>query len=245
MDKRTAEILCELNNGFYRANAASFAETRNHPWPGWARCMDVMGKPDTVLDLACGSLRFERFLPDAIAYAVDACDPLVEEAGGAGPNVRFQKLDIIRILLDGGDLTEAIEAPMCDAAVCFGFMHHVPGFDRRVAVLKALVDCVRPGGHVCVSFWQFMNNGKLAEKARCTTEAACAEIGLDQDVLEENDYLIGWQNAVGAYRYCHHFTNGEVEQLAQAVSDGACAVEFFNADGRTGDMNRYCVLRRL
>lgn len=81
--------LCALTGEFYRANAESFSQTRQSPWQGWVRLLEVMGlaaerEPLCVLDLACGNLRFERYLADALpnrmlsGYAVDNCDPLVE-----------------------------------------------------------------------------------------------------------------------------------------------------------------------
>ena len=104
-------------------------------------------------------------------YAVDNCDGLVSSAadgtrgrgsciasagpasGGATdngrasdgeshPDVRFQSLDVMEALFAGASLYDALEAPACDVAVSFGFLHHVPLFEQRVAVMRALVDQV-------------------------------------------------------------------------------------------------------
>ena len=294
--------LCALTGEFYRANVESFSQTRQSPWRGWARLLEVMDaaggrtgcepgalhaadgavegsvrrdtraaddegrgracavadagasgrEPLRVLDLACGNLRFERYLADALpgkmlsGYAVDNCDPLVEAGerneSDALSRMSFQNLDAIE-RLSAGCLREALEAPdaSCDLAVSFGFMHHVPLERWRVELLRALVAKVRPGGFVAVSFWRFLNSDKLARKAQETTSRARAELGIPE--LPPNDYLLGWQDTQGLYRYCHHFDEPEIERLLAMVADSADLVSRFEADGKTGNLNEYVVLR--
>lgn len=249
--------LCSLTGEFYRANAESFSQTRQSPWQGWVRLLEVMGlaaeqNPLRVLDLACGNLRFEWYLADALpcrmlsGYAVDNCDPLVEAGERNGSDalsqIAFQSLDAIE-RLSAGCLREALEAPdaSCDLAVSFGFMHHVPLERWRVELLRALVAKVRPGGFVAVSFWRFLNSDKLARKAQETTSRARAELGIPE--LPPNDYLLGWQDAQGLYRYCHHFDEPEIERLLAMMADSADLVSRFEADGKTGNLNEYVVLR--
>lgn len=250
--------LCALTGEFYRANAESFSQTRQSPWQGWVRLLEVMDARAAerellrVLDVACGNLRFERYLADALpgrmlsGWAVDNCEPLVEagERSEFGPlsRIAFQNLDVIE-RLSGGRLRESLEAPdaSCDLAVSFGFMHHVPLERWRVELLRALVAKVRPGGFVAVSFWRFLNSDKLARKAKETTSRARAELGIPE--LPPNDYLLGWQDTQGLYRYCHHFDEPEIERLLAMMADSADLVSRFEADGRTGNLNEYVVLR--
>lgn len=294
--------LCALTGEFYRANVESFSQTRQSPWQGWVRLLEVMGEtrvqagcepgafhdadgavegsvrrdtraaddegcgkscavadvgasgrePLRVLDLACGNLRFERYLADALpgrvlsGYAVDNCDPLVEAGGrnesDALSRIAFQNLDAIE-RLSAGCLREALEAPdaSCDLAVSFGFMHHVPLERWRAGLLRALVAKVRSGGFVAVSFWRFLNSDKLARKAKETTSRARAELEIPE--LPGNDYLLGWQDTQGLYRYCHHFDEPEIERLLAMVADSADLVSRFEADGKTGNLNEYVVLR--
>ena len=249
--------LCALTGEFYRANAESFSQTRQSPWQGWVRLLEVMDsvakqKPLRVLDLACGNLRFERYLADALpnrmlsGYAVDNCDPLVEAGerneSDALSRMSFQNLDAIE-RLSAGCLRESLEAPdaSCDLAVSFGFMHHVPLERWRADLLRALIAKVRPGGFVAVSFWRFLNSDKLARKAQQTTSRARVELGLPE--LLPNDYLLGWQDTQGLYRYCHHFDEPEIDRLLAMVADSADLVSRFEADGKTGNLNEYVVLR--
>lgn len=250
--------LCALTGEFYRANAESFSQTRQSPWQGWVRLLEVMDARAAerellrVLDVACGNLRFERYLADALpgrmlsGWAVDNCEPLVEagERSEFGPlsRIAFQNLDVIA-RLSGGRLWESLEAPDAsrDLAVSFGFMHHVPLECWRAELLRTLIAKVRPGGFVAVSFWRFLNSDKLVRKAQETTIRARAELGIPE--LPPNDYLLGWQDTQGLYRYCHHFDEPEIERLLAAVADSAELVSRFEADGKTGNLNEYVVLR--
>ncbi len=135
----------------------------------------------------------------------------------------------------------------CDLAVCFGFMHHVPGAELRRAVLSRLIDGVRPGGIVVVSFWQFMNDERIARKAARSLDLALAQppfAGFASSSLEEGDHLLGWQADDAAFRYCHHFSTTEIDQLAASVSPLAAPIDTFSADGSNHSLNRYLVLQR-
>lgn len=261
MDTATARALIELDTAFYRAHAESFSATRQAPWQGWRQVAGLLRDRArtagalSVLDLACGNLRFERFLSAELAgctlafHAVDNCPELVD-APAAESAVRLHTVDILGKLLAGNDPLAGI--PRRDVAVCFGFMHHVPGFELRRAVLDALVDHTEPGGVVAISFWQFMHDERLARKARATTEAHVAELpgGPCPAVpggaaLETGDYLLPWQDSEHALRYCHHFDDAEIDRLVATLPAGAVReIARFSADGRSGDLNRYLILER-
>lgn len=280
MDMKTAEILCNVTSDFYRAQAASFSATRTSPWHGWRRCVTAMAealgvadcvtggishgeaasddgagdaglRPNvSVFDLACGNLRFERYLAGVLpcanvrVHAVDGCDELAADVGIPAIPVTYESSDIVGGLIAGAPLSELHRAPQVDMAVSFGFLHHVPGEEPRVRVLDGLIDAVRPGGCVAVSLWQFMNNPALAAKAHAAHAQASKALGLAADAFDEGDYLLGWKNVEGAWRYCHHFSDGEVSRLIDAVSPRARLVDAFEADGRTGAMNKYLVFKR-
>ena len=83
MNRDFASSLIQLNNTFYREHAASFSETRHTPWPGWVRTLDTAyrelagthkGEPLRIFDLACGNMRFERFL-DRTLESMRRADP--------------------------------------------------------------------------------------------------------------------------------------------------------------------------
>lgn len=234
MDTKTAQQLNELNKDFYARVHDSFSATRRSPWKGWDRVRELaaqsLGARLDVLDLACGNLRFEEYLRSGFdSVRTWAVDNTVELAAhGNAEDVRFQQLDVVQTLLDGTDLAPAIDAPACDLAVCFGFMHHIALPRHRAEVLRALVSHTRPGGLVAVSFWQFARSPRLLAKAT--------------PLEDEGDYLLGWQENASVKRYCHSFSDGEVDELVRQVQGTACELERYHADGKTNDLNCYVIL---
>jgi len=267
MDAMTVDKLRMITNSFYLNHFDSFSQTRTEPWDGWYRCIDIVkqrllgegspfhGEPGaretfTVFDLGCGNLRFKTFLESAfpaidIAYfALDNCEDIVPVHADDSRQliaVQFQNLDAVKVLASGEDLNDQITAPLCDLTVSFGFMHHVPLESNREKVLASLIDQTRPGGLVIVSFWQFMGDDDMACKAQLAHERAREELDLPD--LDENDFILGWKQIDGAYRYCHSFVDDEIEQLLASTAGKATLVERFVSDGRTGDLNTYIVLQ--
>lgn len=307
MTRTTMRALCQLNTEFYKRNAASFSQTRTAPWEGWRRCMAAcrfdglaeaaFDQPanaqtaDSVLDIACGNLRFEAFLANTYPhidwsfFAVDNCEPLVASGQeDIAKKVHFTCEDIVSNLLEGLPAAEPANIPALAAAtpfdlvVSFGFLHHIPSFDLRRQFLLEALSQVKPGGYLVVSFWQFLNDpAKRAKIEQTHVEAlaffaGCAETrtndreALDRGVgssssdnpnlsclkppaffagsLEPNDYFLGWKNEPGNYRYCHHFSNEEIDRIIAALAPHATVVESFSADGKPGNLNRYVVFKR-
>lgn len=253
----TAEQLSRITSEFYAQQVQSFSATRQMPWQGWQKCLEVMpqllsGEKPSVLDVGCGNLRFARFLRDeagivpAKYFAVDNCRPLVESGnvGGQASQVTFIELDVIRSLFDD-TLSSQLTAPPCDLVVAFGFLHHVPGTENRLRLLRTLLEKAKPGGFVCVSFWQFLNSQKLADKARETTAQGLQALGIDASELEKNDYLIGWQDKADIWRYCHHFSQEELDKLLVSLGSDVQVCVQFSADGKENNLNRYVILKRV
>lgn len=307
MTRTTMRALCQLNTEFYERNAASFSQTRAAPWEGWRRCMAACGfddsdgaapgqpvnaqTADSVLDIACGNLRFEAFLANAYPhidwsfFAVDNCEPLVASGQeDIAKKVHFTCEDIVSNLLEGLPAAEPANIPALAAAtpfdlvVSFGFLHHIPSFDLRRQFLLEALSQVKPGGYLVVSFWQFLNDPAKRAKIEQTHVEALALFAsgaearandrdaLDRGVgsfssdnpnpsclkppaffagsLEPNDYFLGWKNEPGNYRYCHHFSNEEIDRIIAALAPHATVVESFSADGKPGNLNRYVVFKR-
>jgi len=264
MNDSTISFLHELNNCFYREQGASFAQTRGAPWHGWKRCLDTLHEAGynhgtlSVLDIACGNKRFEAFLRSSFPevnidyYGVDNSDEMSKATASQGA---YQDLDILNLMLtsDSELINEHIQAPPCDIVTTFGFMHHVPSQHLRKAVLDAMIAHTKPDGLIIGSFWQFLKCPSLARKAEETHACALADLGSNssfgdacklQDVLDEGDYFLGWQNKIGAYRYCHSFSEGEIDELLGYAADKTELVARFEADGRTQNLNSYIILQR-
>ena len=238
MERAFAQRLIELNNRFYRLNAPSFSRTRQAPWPGWERALEVAGehlghgqgdpdRPFRVFDLACGNLRFEAFLAEETdrpleLYGVDSCDELAFDKSGHADAVTgfmYRKLDVLEALMSKSRCGAALlaDVPAADLSVCFGFMHHVPGVELREDVLRMLLARTRAGGIAAVSFWAFAEDPRLARKAVGATARAAKEPpfeGFSTRSFEPGDYLLDWQGAA-PYRYCHSFGEDEISRLLE------------------------------
>lgn len=249
MDSKTQEI-CAATRRFYAANAASFSGTRQEPWDGWERLAPLLhGLPEnpTVLDIGCGNLRFERFL-DAAALrparvvALDACAELLNCEGPDRMSIQRIQTDIVSILDEPTGCT-SLGIPPCDLTVAFGFMHHLPTPTLRRNLLEALINTTRPQGLCIVSFWQFGKDERIAKKAKLAT--ASAEEALGIQLPDAHDHFLGWQSERDSFRFCHDFTDDEVDALKIFAEDrGVIVVDDFYADGKNGDLNRYLVFRR-
>lgn len=276
MDTKFAQMLCQLNNDFYRDQAVSFSDTRHAKWPGWEYCLKAVSSVfldqsnSVVLDVACGNLRFEKFLASQLlerqiqVWALDSCDELlpqtcagtlVEKVNADGADtpgatdvhlqINYLHCDVMEAIGSSKAFTYGI--PQADISVSFGFMHHVPLPEWRVQLLNSLIEATKPGGFVCVSFWEFLADEGLAAKAYKTHKRALAELGpvwgFSSADFNDGDFLLGWRNTPGAYRYCHSFSTSEVDALIATVSHRAECVARFRADGRTETLNEYIVLQ--
>ncbi len=241
MDTRTTEILVRATADFYAKECQSFSATRKAPWKGWHRVVDALPEGDQslrVLDIGCGNMRFEKFLANRFpgrpfeVYAFDNCPELACDVG-EDFEINFEIVNLCE-----RDLP-AISVPSCDLSVAFGLMHHIPSFNRRREIMDALAANTRRGGIVAVSFWQFMKSERLAKLAEKATAAGCLELGITLS-SDDGDYLLGWQGHQGVYRYCHNFTDDEVDLLASGTKGCTC-IETFSDDG---GLNRYVILKR-
>lgn len=219
--------------------------------------------PLSLVDVGCGNLRFEAFLKAARPNfavdltAVDFGSALFDQArpdliNEASPDVlapgmhlaSFQDLDLVTQALDREPLLGIRLNGQVDAVLCFGFMHHMPGHETRVFALREMLRLLRPGGLLIVSFWQFMKSPKLAAQAESLHEQAISDLELAAADLEADDHLLGWQRVPGVYRYCHSFSEAELDSLPAELSDLATFEARFEADGRTGNLNTYVILHR-
>lgn len=230
----------------------------------------VFGSAVLLLDVALGNARFEHALMTQFPhvnwkfYGVDACDDLLTSAFEVP--VDYMSRDVCELLYahlehdvrfsrdvplkpDTQPELDVVErlhlhAVQVDYAVSFGFMHHIASFEARALFLQILCTCVKPGGAVCVSLWQFMKSPRLSEQALRFTPAACEQYGIAQKHLEQGDYFLSWQNDSQSFRYCHSFSDSEIQRLVECVKPYAQLECMFCADGKEGNLNCYLVLRR-
>lgn len=236
MDDRTIKELNTINRNFYVVTADEFDQTRGQAWIGWERLLPYTTAIRTMLDVGCGNGRFGIFLaenlPQPLVYqGIDNSPQLLaytHTALSAHPSltVKLQSLDIVQ---------EALPPMQYDLVVIFGVLHHVPGSAQRLDLIRMLAARVAPGGVLAFACWRFYD----FERFRSRIIPWSAELA---DRVEPGDYLLDWRRGEVALRYCHYVDDTEHDQLVQAA--GMEEVERYHADGSTGTLNQYSILRK-
>ena len=231
MDDTTIARLNALNRAFYETTAADFDQTRATPWPGWDALLPYLAAPLSVLDVACGNGRIGRFLFEHLGTNVtyhgeDSNPALLARActGLAGYDAHLEQRDV---------RGEPRPEGTYDLVALFGMLHHIPGHMQRQAFLCALAGRVAPGGLLIFAAWRFYEYERFRQRI----------LPWPPDlVVEPGDYLLDWRRGARAPRYCHY-----VDDAAHAVlvaATGLRELATYRADGDTGDLNRYSILRR-
>lgn len=247
----TKKDIVKINNStidFYNKVHDSFSATRQFEWDGWNKCLpyieEILSKKDNlkILDLGCGNLRFEKFInskfPDKKinVLAVDNNEKLLDYAGlNDNIEVDFCNIDIINSLLENHN---NFKNKKFDLVVAFGLFHHIPGEKLRNTLINHLYDCLDKDSYLIISFWQFLNDEKLKNKAYENTELAKEHLELN--ALEENDYFLSWQKHENVFRFCHNFSYSDINAIKNN-NDFKNIAEFI-ADGKYNNLNKYLVI---
>jgi len=241
MKQETIRRLNAINREFYRVTADEFDQTRGTAWPGWEKLLPHLTRePDgttiSVLDVGCGNGRFGVFLADHIGreldyHGTDSNEALLEramEAVSAAPGVAttLEKRDVVETPPDSG---------LYDLVAAFGVIHHIPGTDQRQAFVRALAQRVKPGGILALACWRFYEFERFRGRI--------IPWGDDlRDAVEDHDYLLDWRRGEVALRYCHYVDDAEHTALLKAT--GLDEITTYRADGFTGTVNQYSILKR-
>ena len=258
MNPKTQQALSAVNRDFYEAVADEFSATRRDPWPGWERVLARIEEleppsPLEVLDLGCGNGRFASFLCDRwrgdFSYlGVDSSPSLLRiarEAFDGARQIRFAELDLLP-----QDPSQPLTSPSpalpsgpFDLVVLFGLLHHVPGFETRRALLAEAASRLRPRGLLVVTAWRFGASERFEKR---TLDWDSFNRGrsdpIDPEELEPGDHLLGWASSA-LPRYCHFTDRDEMRALLDDLP--VRQIHEFDSDGKSGDLNHYCVLERI
>ncbi|MCP4040148.1 MAG: class I SAM-dependent methyltransferase [bacterium] len=249
VDANTRQRLIALNRRFYAVVADAFDQTRRDPWPGWERSiahLDASREPPlSVLDVGCGNGRFASFLSakigDGFHYVgIDSSPALLEHARNSHPQLgsaRFLEGDILDA--DGELLLADVDF---DLIAIFGLLHHIPGRETRQALIARLTQRLAAGGLLIATAWQFATDARFRERIVPWAQYnETAEEPVDPDQLEAGDHLLRFADAP-LPRYCH-FTPPEALRALLSGPDLEW-LDDYAADGRSGNLNRYAVVRR-
>jgi len=238
MDQETTEQLLALNREFYTTFARPFAGSRPVSDPALTVILPHIPQHARVLDVGCGNgrlaLLLDRERPGAIYLGVDVVAELIEVARAQADRLtaitaEFRIADVTR-----PGWSDALRTGF-DCAACLAVLHHIPGFDLRLRVLRDIAGLLEPDGRLILSTWQFLENERMRRKIVGWTESPVSE-----KALEPGDYLLDWKREGRGLRYCHLVDEAEVERLAS--ESGFRVRQTFRAGGREGNLSLFAVL---
>lgn len=232
--------LNKINLDFYNTTSEYFDRSRKYSWEGWERLINNYElRINNVLDLGCGNGRFYEFLEKNLSndfeyFGVDSNEYLLRVAleSYSKDNAEFEHLDFISDLISGKEIKFDKKF---DLIVLFGVMHHIPSYALRLGIVKKLKSFLTPNGALVLSLWNFLDDERIKNKIE-----SWESVEIDQSELEQNDYLLGWDRGVKALRYCHYFSEDEIEKLVK--DSGLKLKDKFKAEGKLNNLNTYLVL---
>jgi SAM-dependent methyltransferase len=207
--------LISLNRDFYNTFAQDFSESRETIHEGIKRSLASLDL-SRVIDVGCGDGRVSRLLPSTSFYVgADFSQKLIGRAATHGLYVL-------------ADLSSPLPfAPHSfSAAVCYAALHHLP---NRLSPLISMASLLKPDGRIVISVWQFIHLERFRKKVKQN--------------LGNGDYLLSWERGGHGVRYVHQVTEEEIKRLAAEAN--LLVEELFYADGKTGDLSLYAILKSV
>ena len=240
MNQKTTNQLLRINQTFYEALAQPFADSRSTRQPGLQRVVACINGARSLLDVGCGNGRLAHALDEAglsMRYTgIDASETLLAIAIQSAAALTTVQTTFLLLDISKDNWETSLPQPTYDAIALLAVLHHIPGWDHRVALLRTLRDLLSADGFLVVSTWQFLNEERLRRKIM-----PWAQVGLDDSDLEPGDYLLDWHRGGSGLRYCHLVDEAELRALAGAA--GLAVADLFYADGADQNLNLFALLR--
>ncbi|GAB4147412.1 MAG: hypothetical protein OHK0017_09100 [Patescibacteria group bacterium] len=142
-----------------------------------------------------------------------------------------------------------IQTNKFDLVTLFGLMHHVPGYQNKVNLIRRSASVLKLGGIICFTTWQFLLEKRLVKRivSKFSEEYSSIlnQLEISDDELDKSDYILDWIKKEKGYRFSHFISNQEAEQIISEA--GLKILMEYPADGRFSQTNRYyiCQLESL
>jgi len=156
MNLEIAKKLLEKTKKDYESIAEEFAFTRLEPWKEMEQFAEFIKGGDVVLDLGCGNGRLLTVLGNKpITYiGVDNSEKLIELA-----RKRWSENEKRKFLVgDALDLSFLKNVTLnivegFDVVFCLAMLHHIPGKELRLKVLKEIKQVLKDKGLLIITNW--------------------------------------------------------------------------------------------
>lgn len=233
MKPEVVQQLIGLNRKFYQTFALQFSATRQRLQPGVQQVLQNLPAQSDILDLGCGNGELVLWLRErgltGWYVGLDFSQEILALAR--------QKNDHDHTLFMQRDLTQpgweqGLPRRQFDRILAFSVLHHLPSRQLHQQVLQIVRGQLAPQGKFIHSEWQFLNSKKLRSRIQAWQAA-----NLEDDDVEEGDYLLDWRHGGQGLRYVHHFNLKELAELAEAT--GFEIEASFNKDGQGGQLGLY------
>lgn len=246
MDQVVANRLIEINRCFYSDFAGQFSSTRLRVQPGIKRIIAQIPEIATILDIGCGNgelyleLWRNGFLGDytGIDFSSEMVN-IARERWSKNLN-KFEAKKEIRVRspiflerdITAGDWSLDLASKSFNFIFAFAVLHHIPGMEVRIDLLRKMYKLLTPNGFLCLSVWQFLNSFRLQKRI-----LPWEKVGLDNTRVDPMDFILDWKHKGYGLRYVHHFSLAELEVLADRA--GFSIINTFNSDGEGANLGLY------
>ncbi|MBT3321820.1 MAG: class I SAM-dependent methyltransferase [Anaerolineae bacterium] len=223
--------IVDINNQFYQTFGKEFSATRGRIQSGVRKILNGIGRDSSILDLGCGNGEFARQLAEAghtaPYHGVDFSLPLLTAARLVPEDfpAQFSALDITE--KEWGIINEKHSI-----ITAFAVLHHIPGEETRLEILKNIHQYLADDGQFIFSNWQFLNSERLRKRI-----LNWDLVNISEKEIDEGDYLLDWRRGGFGIRYAHHYSEDELTYLAKM--SGFRIIDSFYSDGSTGNLGLY------
>lgn len=245
MKDQIVQKLLHINQEFYQRFGEAFAETRRRIQPGVVKMLASFLCDGDWLDLGCGNGAILSHLIQSglkgSYTGLDFSDALLNEAR---VNLKTQpahdglEVNYIQADLLDPDWPKLVKRDRFKGVLAFASLHHLPGNENRMTLLRAVREFLDPGGQFIHSEWQFQHSPKLVSRV-----LPWSTVGIAESDVEEGDTLLDWRHTTDAnkgergLRYVHLFSREELNRLAQDC--GYRVLHEFESDGKGGKLALY------
>jgi tRNA (uracil-5-)-methyltransferase TRM9 len=238
VNSATIAKLLDVNKSFYQTFAEQFSNTRRRIQPGVMRILEKIDPKASILDLGCGHGELAHYLSrydhQGLYVGIDQSAELLDIARQYISDQQEYSAHFIKADLSTPGWEIGLPFSTFDVILAFAVLHHLPGSSLRQQVMQTVHQLLSPTGQFMHSVWQFLNSQRLRSRIQ-----PWEKIGLSVEQVEQGDYLLDWRQGGIGYRYVHHFSSGELADLAALT--GFIIQETYFSDGENGKLGMYQV----